>query len=100
VHPNLPEVYRRKVADLETALNDPAIQIEASSILRGLIDAVVLHPGSRRGEVRAELHGELAALLRFAEERESKTRTSRDVRVSLVAGERNPLYRTTLQRRY
>ncbi len=86
LHPKLPEVYRRKVADLEIALNDPAIQTEAATILRGLIDAVVLHPGAGRGEVQAELHGKLIALLRLGEGRKAKTRTSPDMRVSLVAG--------------
>ena len=52
LHSRLSEVYRRKAAELETALNDPSIQPEASGVLRGLIDAMVLHPGDRRGEVR------------------------------------------------
>ena len=55
--------------------------------LRGLIDAVVLHPGERRGEVRAELRGELAALLRLGEARKQKTRVV-ETRVSVGCGER------------
>ena len=81
LHPGLSEIYRRKVAELETALNDPEIQAEAAGVLRGLIDAVVLHPGERRGEVRAEL----AALLQLGEARKQKTRVG-ETRVSLVAG--------------
>jgi hypothetical protein len=46
LHPNLAEVYRRKVADLQTALADPKTQTEALEILRGLIERVVLHPAS------------------------------------------------------
>jgi len=65
LHPNLVEVYRRKVANLEAALNDPSGRDEAATALRDLIDAVVLYPGSKRGEVRAELYGELAALLQL-----------------------------------
>ena len=42
LHPDLVEVYRRKIADLETALNDPSGRDEAATALRGLIDAVVL----------------------------------------------------------
>jgi DNA invertase Pin-like site-specific DNA recombinase len=94
LHPNIAEIYRRKVADLETALSDPSLRGEAALAIRNLVDAVVLNPGAKRGEVLAELHGELAALLNLNPE--SKTRTSRDVRVSLVAGERNHLYRTVL----
>ena len=36
-HPNLAEVYRRKVADLQSALADPGTQTETLEILRGLI---------------------------------------------------------------
>jgi|SRR5215472_1107650 len=91
LHPGLAEVYRRKVAKLETALNDPSIQPEASGVLRGLIDAVVLHPGDRRGEVRAELRGEIAALMRLGAAKQQKTRVL-GTRVSLVAGKRNQRY--------
>jgi hypothetical protein len=38
LHPNLAEVYRRKVADLEAALNMPEERAEAHAGLRGLID--------------------------------------------------------------
>jgi site-specific DNA recombinase len=85
LHPNLAEVYRRKIVDLETALDDPAVRGEAALALRGLIDTVALHPGTKRGEVRAELHGELTALIALGSAK-AKTRTSEDVRVSLVAG--------------
>ena len=85
LHPNLAEVYRRKVADLETALDDALIHGEAALALRGLIDAVVLYPGEKRGEAHAELHGELAALTAL-EATKAKTRTSRDVRCLVGCG--------------
>jgi hypothetical protein len=44
----------------------------------------VLHPGERRGEVRAELCGELAALLELGQAKK-KTRVG-ETRVSMVAG--------------
>jgi hypothetical protein len=34
LHPNAAEIYRRKVADLELALNDDSIKAEAGEILR------------------------------------------------------------------
>jgi site-specific DNA recombinase len=75
LHPNLAELYRRKVSELETALDNPAIRGEAALALRALVDRVVLHPG----EKRAELHGALAALMSLGE---NKSRTSRDMRLS------------------
>jgi hypothetical protein len=48
LHPNAAEVYRRKVAELELALNDDSIKAEAGEILRSLIDRVVLTRRARR----------------------------------------------------
>jgi site-specific DNA recombinase len=38
VHPNVAELYRRKVERLTEALNDPEDRAEAATALRGLID--------------------------------------------------------------
>ena len=53
LHPNLAELYRRKVADLQTALADPATRTEALEILRGLIERVVAARRRRRLRDRA-----------------------------------------------
>ena len=44
IHPSLANLYRRKVAALEETLNDPGIRLEASEILRSLIDKIVVTP--------------------------------------------------------
>ena len=49
---------------------------------------VILYPGRKRGEVAAEMSGEIAALWQLTDSKQ-KTRTSAEVRVSLVAGARN-----------
>jgi hypothetical protein len=46
LHPNAAEIYRRKVANLELALNDDSIKTEAGEVLRSLIDRVVLTPAT------------------------------------------------------
>jgi len=46
---------------------------------------VILYPGRKRGEVAAEMSGEIAALWQLTDSKQ-KTRTSAEVRVSLVAG--------------
>ena len=61
LHPNLAEVYRRKVADLQSALADPKAKTEALEILRSLIERVVLHPADKGFEI--ELIGEIAAVI-------------------------------------
>src|SRR6266404_548801 len=64
VHPNMAEVYRLKVAELEIALNDDSIKAEAGDILRTLIDRVVLTPATDAPDgIDAQLHGDLVAIL-------------------------------------
>ncbi len=61
LHPNLAELYRRKVADLQPALAEPGTRTEALEILRGRIERVVLHPADKGFEI--ELIGEIAAMV-------------------------------------
>ena len=61
------QLYREKVANLETSLNDPATQHEAREALRSLIDKIVFVPDAEATDgLPAELHGQLAALLSLA----------------------------------
>jgi len=89
VHPNLAEVYRRKVERLEEALNEPDARAEAAEALRALIERIVLTPGAARGEMRAELHGELGAILALGEAGSKNRTPGLEVRLSVVAGARN-----------
>ena len=66
VHPNVAELYRRKVERLTEALNDPEDRAEAASALRGVIEKIVLTPGAKRGEISAQLVGELRTILAWA----------------------------------
>ena len=58
LHPNLAQVYRQKVERLEEALRDPVVSAAAVEALRSLIDAIVVYPGERRGEMRVEMRGD------------------------------------------
>jgi site-specific DNA recombinase len=64
LHPRLPELYRRRVEVLEQALIDPTTAMAATEALRGLINAILIHPGEGRGEISVTLRGDLAAFLR------------------------------------
>ena len=95
LHPGIAKTYRAQVERLEEALNDPGIRREAGEVLRSLIGKIVLTPGAARGEVDAELHGQLGAILALAEAG-IKNRTpgclgASGVRLSVVAGARNRL---------
>lgn len=65
IHPNIANVYRARVVTFAEALNDPDGGREAAAALRSLIGEVVLLPGKKRGEVHAELRGELMGILDF-----------------------------------
>ncbi|NTF91703.1 recombinase family protein [Rhizobium rhizogenes] len=73
VHPNIANLYRRRVERLTEALNDPDGGRQAAEALRSLIDDIVLTPGGKRGEVHATLCGELFGILDFVRSEESRS---------------------------
>jgi DNA-binding MarR family transcriptional regulator len=85
-----PPISDSAVEGLASALQREDTRLEASEMLRGLIDSIVLMP--EKGQLRIELRGNLAAMLTAAQ----KTRRSPEtgdllMPVQLVAGARNPL---------
>ena len=108
LHPNLPELYRRKVEALEEALQDPAAASAAAEAFRSLIDAIMVYPGERRGEVSIELRGDLAAFMHEPDDgATTRTAVARmgngragEVMGSLVAGVRNILICCSSARQY
>jgi hypothetical protein len=63
---------------------------EATDALRTLIDRIVLYPGERRGELRAELHGELGAILALSQGGGKTNRTPTGMRFSSGCGDSQP----------
>jgi hypothetical protein len=66
IHPNMADAYRRKVERLVETLDHPETRHEAAGALRSIIARIVLTPGEKRGQIHASLHGELPAILDFA----------------------------------
>jgi len=64
LHPNMADVYREKVTQLARGLEYEESRTATAEALRGLIDAIVLTP--QEGELKIELQGNLAAMLRAA----------------------------------
>ena len=71
LHPNLSALYKAKLEQLGTALNDPTIAAGAGDAVRNLVERIVLTP--LEGALKAELFGDLARLIAFAEGKERKT---------------------------
>ncbi len=83
--------YRSRVEELAAALQREDTRLEASEMLRGLIDSIVLMP--EKGELRIELRGNLAAMLTAAQQTKRSPQTGDLlVPVQLVAGARNRRY--------
>ena len=64
LHPNLAEMYRRRIGDLAVALAADE-DAGAREMVRGLVEAIRLVPDEV--QLRIEVRGELAAILRLAE---------------------------------
>jgi hypothetical protein len=90
LHPSVADLYRTKIEQLAAALQREDTRLEASEMLRGFIDSIVLTP--EKGQLRIELRGNLAAMLTVAQET-TRSPESGDliVPVQLVAGARNHL---------
>ena len=83
IHPNVGELYRRKVGELQTLLEDETTRTEAFDAIRSLIERIEVHAGAKRGQPDVILIGALAAILDFA----SAEKSASDVgRVLVVAG--------------
>ncbi len=79
------DLYREKVEELASALERDDTRLQASEMLRGLIDSIVLTP--QDGQLRVELRGNLAAMLTAAQETKRSPETGDlFVPVQMVAG--------------
>ena len=75
IHPNIGNIYRRKVARLADALDHPEDRDVAASAIRGLIERIMLTPGEKWAEMAAVLHGDLGTILEWAGNGSENTRT-------------------------
>ena len=92
LHPNLATVYQDKIDQLHAALNDETARVEASTILRQLVEEIRLVPEG--DQLRIHLTGELGQLLRLAQNKKpGLSETGLPLlhsQVTMVAGARLP----------
>ena len=99
VHPNLAGLYRRKVEELESLLDDATAREDAMTIIRSMIEGIVLTPRVDAGGLEAVLSGDLARILALCQagsggpqQQDTPDAVSvRGCQVSVVAGTRNHL---------
>lgn len=99
VHPNIANVYRLRIDRFAEALDDTDDGRQAAEALRSLIGEIVLTPGQKRGEVHAELRGELFGILDFIKADENQPGTK--FMPAVAAGPRNqaPISKSNPRRR-
>jgi len=68
IHPNIAQVYKRKVEKFIQTLDDPGLRAEVADSIRSLVGKIVLTPGEKRGQTEATLSGELMGILNFVED--------------------------------
>jgi hypothetical protein len=87
IHPNVADIYARKVVRLAEVLRRPDERDEAADAIRGLIEKITLSPGPKRGQIDATLYGDLAAILEWtAQNANTPGAFASGVSVSVVAG--------------
>jgi site-specific DNA recombinase len=85
LHPNVADVYRKKVQDLKTLLaeTDEDNRADAYGAIRELIDKVVITPTAAYKRPDLEIHGQMAVLLRASRD---ETKQEPESMGALVAG--------------
>jgi len=100
VIPNdLAEIYKGKVSQLVDSLNNPAIRLQATDALRGLVEKVIVGWNAKAKTHTVELVGELAALLGFGTNEDAAAYSAAASSLKMVAGARNQRYLRLLETR-
>ncbi len=76
IHPNIAELYRKKVGKLQTLLNDEATRSQAIDLIRSMIDHIEINQGIERGKPDVILVGALAQILTFTQQNKTAGSTS------------------------
>ncbi|GAJ30710.1 recombinase family protein [Acidomonas methanolica] len=102
LHPNMADIYQRRIASLYESLQAEETKTEAAERLRTLVSQITLQPAD--GELAIILRGDLAAILQFAAHKKNATvHPDSGVldafvsQVSLVAGTRSGRYQHSLE---
>jgi hypothetical protein len=78
-------------------LEDEATRPQAVEIIRSLLDRIEVHPGQERGRCEVMIVGALAQIIGFAHQKTTAAAWGDGGTFLMVAGARNPLYRTAIR---
>ncbi len=85
-HPNMAELYRRKISELQSLLNDEKARSKAMEIIRSMVESIEVHSGKERGKPDVILVGALAEILTFTQQKNKTASNGDGCRVLMVAG--------------
>jgi len=91
-HPNMAELYAKKVSELQTLLIDENARPQAMDLIRSMVDRIEIHVGTERGNPEVILVGALAQILAFSQQKTTAASNGSDGRVLMVAGARYQRY--------
>ncbi len=86
VHPNMAELYRKQVLELQSLLTDETSRPQAMDIIRSMIDRIEVHKGDDPKKADVILVGALAQILDFAQQNKTAVSQGNGGRVLMVAG--------------
>ncbi len=86
LHPNVAELYRKKVTELQSLLIDETARSQAMDIVRSMIEHIEVHAGEEPGKPGVILVGALAQILAFTQQNNTAASNGSDGRVLMVAG--------------
>jgi len=91
LHPRAGDLYRQQVADLKAFLasQEPSKRNRAHTLLRQLVERIVVRPTVPYGPVEFDVYGQLAGLFQLSDPVPATKSMG-----AMVAGARNHLYRT------
>ncbi len=67
LHPNIGDIYRRRIERLTEALSHPDDALEATNAIREVINRIVITPAETRRDLTITLHGDLGTILDWIE---------------------------------
>ena len=86
LHPNIADLYRKKVTQLQSLLTDETTHAQAMDVIRSIIKRIEVHAGEEPDQPQVILVGALAHILAFTHQNKTAASQGDGGRVLMVAG--------------
>ncbi len=86
IHPNIAALYAKKISEIQSLLVRDDTRHQAMDIIRSLVDHIEVHQSDESGNPNVILHGALAQILAFSQQKNTAASNGSDGRVLMVAG--------------